>query len=97
VYLAPGQVASVTVPQSVVDAGGYRIQVGASIADNVDKSEHKRMDRVSTNFDVTSTVLHVANPLGGGLYVRSEGGVGGGDMGAAVGATAALSSPPSPL
>ncbi|GMI38455.1 hypothetical protein TeGR_g13725, partial [Tetraparma gracilis] len=69
VYLAPGQVASVTVPQSVVDAGGYRIQVGASIADNVDKSEHKRMDRVSTNFDVTSTVLHVANPLGGGLYV----------------------------
>jgi len=69
-YLAPGGIATVTVPQSVVDNGGFTVQVGAARADNVDKDNMRRMDRVTTTYDVDSTTVHVANPLGGGVYIN---------------------------
>lgn len=53
----------------MVDAG-FKIQVGASTTDNSVKDFHLRMDRVTTSFDVGDTVVSVANPLGGNLYLR---------------------------
>ena len=71
-YLIPGQVARVSVPPTMVGAG-YVILVGAQNVDNSEngppKAEHRRMDRVSVSFTITERVTHVANPLGGGLYV----------------------------
>ena len=68
-YLAPGQVATVTVPQALVDAGGYKVLVGAHDADNSAKSHHRRLDRITATYYVDATETVVANPLGGGLYI----------------------------
>ena len=54
-YLAPGQVANVTVPQAVVDAGGFKVQIGAQTHDHSQKSMHKRLDRVSVTFALQAT------------------------------------------
>ncbi|GMH75734.1 hypothetical protein TL16_g06855 [Triparma laevis f. inornata] len=68
-YLPPGEIGTVEVPQRVVDAGGFRVQVGAHIADHSDKSFHSRMDRVTTTYDIKNKTTHFANPLGGGIYI----------------------------
>lgn len=69
-YVQAGGIVQVTVPSSVVAAGSFKIQVGASIADLQKKSFHKRNDRITTTFDVKQTTTYVANPLGGGIYLR---------------------------
>ena len=68
-YLAPGQLANVTVPQAAVSNGGFKVLVGAQTNDNANKNEHRRMDRVTAVFIITQATTLVANPLGGGLYV----------------------------
>jgi hypothetical protein len=68
-YLAPGEIASVTVPSAMVDAG-FRIQVGANTIDNSNKDWHRRMDRITSTYDIKATITYVANPLGGGVYIR---------------------------
>jgi hypothetical protein len=68
-YLSPGEIANVKVPESMV-GNGFKIQVGASTINNQDKDWHLRMDRVTTTFDVKQTTTYVGNPLGGGLYIR---------------------------
>ena len=44
-YLSPGAMARVRVPQSVVDAGGYTVLVGAHTRSHAQKAVHKRLDR----------------------------------------------------
>ena len=68
-YLVPGQIASITVPSKIVNQG-YTITVGCHSSDNKDKTTHRRMDRIFTSFAVLGTVVKVANPLGGNVYLE---------------------------
>lgn len=67
-YLSPGAIGVVTVPQNLVGKG-YQVLVGAQVSDNKWKSPIMRMDRVTVLYDITSVTTLVANPLGGGLYI----------------------------
>lgn len=67
-YLSPGGVATVTVPTSIVGKG-YKVLIGAHTVNNKNKDTHKRMDRITVSFDVSSELTTVANPLGGGVYI----------------------------
>ncbi len=68
-YLAPGSIASVTVPQSLVNTG-YAIRVGAHSYDLSSKPFVRRLDRSSIGYPITSTVTKIASPLGGGIYIE---------------------------
>lgn len=67
-YLAPGSIAHVTVPASMVNAG-FSILVGAHTWDKSVKSLVNRFDRVTNLFPITATTMRVANPFGGGIYI----------------------------
>ncbi|MGJ8641517.1 MAG: M60 family metallopeptidase [Opitutaceae bacterium] len=68
-YLAPGSVAEVAVPESMVGKG-YSIRVGAHSWDLKKKPAIKRLDRVSLVYPITDTRVLIANPLGGGIYIE---------------------------
>ncbi|WP_434036649.1 M60 family peptidase N-terminal accessory domain-containing protein [Formosa sp. 4Alg 33] len=68
-YLAPGSVATVTVPSSLVGIGAS-VLVGAHTWDLTKKNVIKRLDRVTTKYDITSETITIANPLGGGIYIN---------------------------
>ncbi len=68
-YLAPGSIAEVIVPPSLLGKG-IKIRVGAHYWDLSNKSNFKRFDRVSIVYDVSETITKIANPLGGGIYVE---------------------------
>lgn len=68
-YLAPGSVATVTVPATLVNKG-FQIRVGAHVHDLSAKGTIKRIDRVSVVYDITAAETLVANPLGGGIYLE---------------------------
>jgi Concanavalin A-like lectin/glucanases superfamily/N-terminal domain of M60-like peptidases/Peptidase M60, enhancin and enhancin-like len=68
-YLPPGSVARVTVPQALVNAG-FAVQIGAHTADHTGKRVHTRLDRVTRRFEIRQAVTFVANPLGGGVYIE---------------------------
>lgn len=67
-YLAAGDIAKVTVPASMVNAG-FVIQVGANVHDKYIKSTIVRPFRVTNKFPVVSEVTEIANPFGGGIYI----------------------------
>ncbi len=67
-YLAPGSIADVMVPESMVNAG-FSILVGAHTWDKSVKSLVNRFDRVTNLFPITATTTRVANPFGGGIYI----------------------------
>lgn len=67
-YLSPGSVASVTVPDSLVGQG-YYVRVGSHEWDLTDRAEFKRLDRISRKFPIDSTTIKVFNPLGGAISV----------------------------
>ena len=69
-YLAPGSIGNVTVSSALVNQG-FEILVGAHAVDKFEyyKPTHRRLDRVSKSFPITSTVTSIANPLGGGIYI----------------------------
>ena len=69
-YLSPGAMARVSVPQSVVDAGGFTVLVGAHTWSHGRKTVHKRLDRTSTRFSITELNTFITNPLGGGVYIE---------------------------
>ena len=64
-YLAPGSLATITVPDALVNKG-FEILVGAH---TLTKRGRERFDRVSKLFPITSRTMQVANPFGGGIYV----------------------------
>lgn len=68
-YLAPGAIATVTVPRSIVGKG-YQVRVGAHSWDNTYRPNVRRLGRCSTTFNIDSTETKVANPLGGGIYIE---------------------------
>lgn len=67
-YLSPGSISEVFVPQDMVGAG-YSVLVGAHTADHSSKSTLRRLDRVTKTFPITQRVTWIANPLGGGVYI----------------------------
>ncbi|WP_372845737.1 M60 family metallopeptidase [Pontiella sp.] len=73
-YLAPGDIATVTVPEALVGQG-FAIRVGAHVADLSSKSTVKRIDRVSLSYSINSTTTEIASPLGGGIYIEVPYGV----------------------
>ena len=68
-YLAPGAIATVTVPESIVGKG-YMVRVGAHSWDNTYKPRVLRLGRISAAYNIDSTETKVANPLGGGIYIE---------------------------
>jgi len=72
-YLAPGSVATVKVPSSMVNRG-VSILVGGHTYDFSSgagrKSDYKRMDRISTSFEIDNPIMTVANPLGGAIFLN---------------------------
>lgn len=68
-YLAPGSVATVTVPPALVGRG-YSIRVGAHNWDFEEKPKLERLDRCAISYPILSTTTQVANPLGGGIYIE---------------------------
>lgn len=68
-YLVPGDVATVTVPQSMVGKG-YQIRVGAHVYDLSNKPSFKRLDRTTILYAITSEKTEIASPLGGGIYIE---------------------------
>ena len=67
-YLAPGSIATITVPQSLVNQG-YQVRVGGNAWDFSNKNPVDRLDRVSLAYDINSTSIQVASPLGGNIYI----------------------------
>ena len=68
-YLAPGTIATVKVPQSIVGKG-YQVRVGAHSWDNARKPRILRLDRSSLVYSIDRTEVNVASPLGGGIYIE---------------------------
>lgn len=68
-YLAPGSIATVTVPPELVNQG-FQVRVGAHVHDLSNKTTVKRMDRVSRVYPIISLTTQIANPLGGGIYIE---------------------------
>jgi len=68
-YLAPGTVATVTVPASMTGKG-YQVRVGAHSWDLSNKPFVRRLDRSSLVYDIDSIQTKVSNPLGGGIYIE---------------------------
>lgn len=67
-YLAPGSVVSVTVPDSLVGQD-YWIRVGSHDWDLTERPRFRRLDRVSKKFAIDSTTVQVFNPLGGAISI----------------------------
>ncbi len=67
-YLAPGSVATVTVPSSLVGQD-YHIRVGAHEWDLNNKPIFKRLDRITKKFAIDATTIEVFNPLGGAIAI----------------------------
>jgi len=68
-YLAPGSIAEVTVPESIVGKG-FGVRVGAHSWDLVRKPKIVRLDRVSIVYPIEEIKTDIANPLGGGIYIE---------------------------
>lgn len=67
-YLSPGSVVSVTVPDSLV-GHDYWVRVGSHDWDLTERTEFKRLDRISRRFPIDSTTIAVFNPLGGAISI----------------------------
>jgi hypothetical protein len=68
-YLAPGTIATVTVPPEIVNKG-YQIRVGAHSWDLSGRPPVRRLDRATRLYPVHDTTIKVASPYGGGIYVE---------------------------
>ena len=68
-YLAPGTVATITVPASLVGKG-YKVRVEGHTWDFSNKPDVDRLDRCTLSYDINSTQLQVASPLGGSIYLE---------------------------
>ena len=67
-YLAPGSIATIKVPRSIVGKD-YYIRVGAHEWDVSNKPIYKRLDRISKRFPINATSIEVFNPLGGAIGI----------------------------
>lgn len=67
-YLSPGSIASITLPDSLVGQD-YYIRVGSHEWDLTNRTDFRRFDRISGKFPVNSTTIEVFNPFGGAISV----------------------------
>lgn len=67
-YLAPGSIATVTVPNSLVGQD-YYIRVGSHEWDLGVRGEFYRLDRITKKFPIDSTTIEVFNPFGGAISI----------------------------
>ena len=67
-YLSPGSIVSVTVPDSLVGQD-YWIRVGSHDWDLTDRPDYRRFDRISKKFAIDSTTIEVFNPFGGAISI----------------------------
>lgn len=67
-YLSPGSVATVTVPNSLVGQD-YWIRVGSHDWDLTNRPMFLRFDRISKKFLINSTTIEVFNPFGGAISI----------------------------
>ena len=67
-YVAPGSIASVTVPASLVGQD-YYVRVGSHEWDLGIRPLFKRLDRISKRFLIDSTTIEVFNPFGGAISI----------------------------
>ena len=68
-YIAPGDVAEVTIPSSAVNAG-LKALVGAHDIDFTVLEAINRPERISKLYHLTSETTKIYNPYGGGLYIK---------------------------
>ncbi|MFT4537503.1 MAG: hypothetical protein ACI9P5_004888 [Saprospiraceae bacterium] len=67
-YLAPGSVATVTVPNSLVGQD-YYVRVGSHEWDLGIRPQFYRLDRITKKFPINSTTIDVFNPFGGAISI----------------------------
>jgi hypothetical protein len=67
-YLSPGSIASVNVPDSLIGQD-YYIRVGSHEWDLTNRSDFRRFNRISKKFPIISTTTEVFNPFGGAISV----------------------------
>ena len=67
-YTAPGSVASVTVPDSLVGKD-YYVRVGSHEWDLTNRDQFKRLDRITKKFPINNTTIEVFNPFGGAISI----------------------------
>lgn len=67
-YLSPGSIASVTVPDSLVGQG-YYVKVGSHDWDLFIRPNFYRLDRISKKFPIESNTIEVFNPFGGAISI----------------------------
>jgi len=67
-YLPPGELVEVRVPEEVVNLG-FRVQVSGHTDDLGHLDTWLRMPRVSRSFPLDASGIQVASPFGGALYV----------------------------
>jgi hypothetical protein len=67
-YLSPGSVAKVTVPDSLVGRN-YFVRVGSHEWDLADRSDFRRLDRISKKFSIDTATIEVFNPFGGAISI----------------------------
>ncbi len=68
-YLAPGSIATVTVPTALVGRG-FKVRVGAHSWDFSNKPTIKRLDRSTVLYAINAVETKVACPHGGGIYIE---------------------------
>jgi hypothetical protein len=68
-YLAPGTIATVTVPPSLVGQG-FKVRVGAHSWDLSNRPPVRRLDRATLLYDINAATIKVASPYGGGIYIE---------------------------
>jgi len=68
-YLPPGKIATVIVPPALVGQG-FKVRVGAHSWDLQHRNPVQRLERCTVLYNIDSTEIEVANPLGGGIYIE---------------------------
>ena len=67
-YLAPGSIATVTVPNSLVGQG-YYVRVGSQEWDLGIRPKFYRLDRITKKFPIDTSTIEVFNPFGGAISI----------------------------
>ncbi len=67
-YVAPGSIATVTIPNNIVNQD-YYIRVGSHEWDLGIRGEFYRLDRITKKFPIDSNTIEVFNPFGGAISI----------------------------
>jgi len=68
-YLAPGTIATVTVPSALVNQG-YKVRVGAHSWDLSGRAPVERLERATRLYPLDAETIEIASPYGGGIYIE---------------------------